>query len=477
MAPVFQNQTCDPFVERSELCSLGNLVGYSIGASSAEDVVAGLKFAEKHNIRLVVRNTGHDFLGKSTGKGALGIWTRDLDSIEIQTNYTSPSYSGPVMKMGAGVVAAAAYAAAHKRGYIVLGGTCSTVGLAGGYTQGGGHSLLSSMYGMAADNVVEWELITANGTHVLASPTKNLDLYWALSGGGPGTFGTVISMTTKVHRDSQIGGASFALSLAGTSADSLWEAVAVWQAGTPAIVDSGSASLYQMTNSTFSIQITSPNRSKEQVKAQLNFLTSHLAKRNITYSLNTTSFSNYYDHFEQYFGPLPYGAFPITQLTGSRLIPRSVVENNNKALVSVMRNVTNNGHFYVACVALNTSHAVAGTTPESNSVLPAWRSSVAQCITPGPWDWTLPWEEMLAREDELTNEIAPAFEALTPGSGTYMNEGNYRQANWQEEFYGINYDRLRSIKKAVDPNDLFYGITNVGSEAWTANADGRLCRT
>jgi hypothetical protein len=79
------------------------------------------------------------YLGKSTGKGALSLWMHKLKETEV-LNHTSDAYTGPALKMGAGVQAFEAYAAAHEAGLSVLGGQCITVGIAGGYTQGGGHS-------------------------------------------------------------------------------------------------------------------------------------------------------------------------------------------------------------------------------------------------------------------------------------------------------------------------------------------------
>lgn len=58
-----------------------------------------------------------------------------------------------------------------------------------------------------------------------------------------------------------------------------------------------------------------------------------------------------------------------------------------------------------------------------------------------------------------------------------MNEANFQQPDWQNVFYGTNYKRLKAVKKHWDPEDLFYGITAVGSEAWNADSDGRLCRS
>ena len=93
----------------------------------------------------------------------------------------------------------------------VITGTCPTVGIAGGYTSGGGHGVFTSRYGMAADNVLEWEVVTAAGQHLVATPTdpSTRDLYWALSGGGAGTFAVVISMTTRVYPDGPMAGAGF----------------------------------------------------------------------------------------------------------------------------------------------------------------------------------------------------------------------------------------------------------------------------
>ena len=68
------------------------------------------------------------------------------------------------------------------------------------------------------------------------------------------------------------------------------------------------------------------------------------------------------------------------------------------------------------------------------------------------------------------------MEEITPAAA-YMNEGNFRQPNWQEVFYGENYDRLLSIKNKYDPEHLFYALTAVGSEYWVPETEfGRLCK-
>jgi hypothetical protein len=76
----------------------------------------------------------------------------------------------------------------------------------------------------------------------------------------------------------------------------------------------------------------------------------------------------------------------------------------------------------------------------------------------------------------MTNVLMPALEAITPGGGSYINEANFRQSDWQDAFYGVNYDSLLAIKDKYDPDQLFYGLTAVGSHRWAVQNDGRLCQ-
>ena len=199
MGYLFTNNSCSPFLAKETACTLGNYVSYSVRATGATDVQKTIDFASKNNICLVIRNTGHDYNGKSTGAKGLAIWMHQLDSLTLNNAYRTATYSGRAVKVGAGVAIYDAYQFADAHGGIIVGGDCPTVALAGGYTQGGGHGPLSSKFGLGADQVLEWEVVTATGQLLTASPTQNAELYWALCGGGGGTYGVVISMTVKLH--------------------------------------------------------------------------------------------------------------------------------------------------------------------------------------------------------------------------------------------------------------------------------------
>lgn len=203
MAQFFANMSCDPFTAPSDQCAIGNYVQNAVNATGYDEFHKTIAFATKKNIRFVIRNTGHDYFGKSTGSGAIALWTHHMKSMDF-VNYRSDDYHGQAMRLGAGVQVEEALAAAHARGLVVAGGQCQSVGIAGGYTQGGGHSLLSSMIGLSADQVLEWEVVTGTGKHLVATPYQNEDLYWALSGGGGGAYAAILSMTVKAYPDVKV---------------------------------------------------------------------------------------------------------------------------------------------------------------------------------------------------------------------------------------------------------------------------------
>ncbi|KAI8632857.1 FAD-binding domain-containing protein [Xylariaceae sp. FL1651] len=481
LAPWFQNQSCTPFEAEDSLCTLGNYASYSINVSGSEDIKAGLAFARESNVRLVVKNTGHDLQGKSTGKGALSLWTHNLKDIELVPEYSSDHYHGPALKVGAGVQIIEAVQFAAQSGFRVVVGSCPTVGVAGGYAQGGGYGLLASLYGLGADNVLEWEVITTDGKLVTASPNENSELYWALSGGGGGTYGIVVSMTARVFEDGPVGSASFFFSAASTgSEDAYWNAVGIFHNHLPALVDQeGIVLSYSVSKDTFILYtITAPNRTADGVTDLLRPLMSGLETVGLSLqstAFNTTESPSYSEYYEGSLEPI-LAVSPISPVAGDRFISRENMASNAAGVLKGFQDVTASGNFTLACVALNvnTSHIVRPVA--DNAVPPAWRSALATCIIGSVWSWGQSWDLVLEQQEELVQSILPAFEAATPGADAYMNEANFAQSDWQSVFYGANYPRLTEVKKTYDPHGVLYGVTAVGSENWTVDGDGRLCR-
>lgn len=468
MAPIFANNSCEPFQPRDTPCTLGNYVSYAVDVASAKHVQATVAFAKKHNIRLVIRNTGHDYNGRSTGAGGLAVWTHHLKATEV-LDWSDDFYRGKALRVGAGVQGFEAIEAASEAGLVVVTGECPSVGLAGGYTQGGGHSALCTEFGLAADNTLSFDVVTASGDLVTASPAENQDLYWALSGGGPGTYGVVVSMTVRAHPDARVGGATFAIP--ETRSDVLYQVIDAWHAALPAIVDSGVMVIYFFGQGFLqSPALTAYGKTKEQVAEILRPFGEAVEALGVSFEPNVTEFASYHDHFDNYWGPLPAGNIQVgTTLFGGRLIPRDVLPDFGPTA----RKLVEMG---VTFIGVGTNVSRFGGR-DVNAVLPQWRDSIIQSSLTLPYSFDVPFKDMLAEQDRITREVQPVIEAATPGAGAYMNEADYQQPNFQDTFYGSNYPALLDIKKSRDPHDLFYVRNGVGSEAWSVADNGRMCRT
>jgi FAD/FMN-containing dehydrogenase len=155
-----------------------------------EDVQAAVGFARSKDLRLSVKGGGHSFAANTVADGGLLIDLSPMKGIEIN----------PVAKTArieAGVKWGEFDPLAQEHGLASPGGTVSTVGVAG-YTLGGGMGYLARNHGLAIDNLLAVDIVTADGTLLLASNEKNPDLFWALRGGG-GNFGVATAFEFRLH--------------------------------------------------------------------------------------------------------------------------------------------------------------------------------------------------------------------------------------------------------------------------------------
>lgn len=114
-----------------------------------------MRFAQTHNLRVAVKSSGHDHLGRSTAKNSLLLWTRYFQDITFHDSFkVGGEDQGSAVTVGSGVALNTLYQATKARGKIFVGGHAATVAVAGGYIQGAGHSALSPKFGLAADNAL-----------------------------------------------------------------------------------------------------------------------------------------------------------------------------------------------------------------------------------------------------------------------------------------------------------------------------------
>ncbi|KAK3313626.1 hypothetical protein B0H66DRAFT_357482 [Apodospora peruviana] len=479
--PYWDNNTCDPFVTLGQSlsdCQIGNLARYAINVSDASTVAAGLKFARNKKIRLVIKNTGHDFLGGSQGLGSLALWTHNLKNISFITKYSSPGYTGPAVKIGAGVQFVELYKAAAARGLRVVGGSCPSVGANGGWRQGGGHGPLVSSYGLGADQTLEQEVVTADGRLLTVSPTKNSDLFWALNGGGAGNWAVVLSSTVKAHADGPVAGS--VLFIDNTHDEKFWAAVTAWTKHLLVLnsLPRFSSEIF-ITKDVFALDMaTWPGATQAELIEALTPFYESLRQLNITPTRNETAVQNsYVEHYNAYVGSDQIFTRNLT--IGGRLIPRSFVQQETLVpnLTATIRNIVeNNPDTTVYYLGYNASYArTGGVTAQTNAIFPAWRESLflINLVT-----WTDPQATWADQASYLAtiNTWQTQLRDLTPGGGAYINEATFNDPTWKEDFFGSNYGRLSTIKKKYDPDYQFYVKPGVRADEWFEAADGRLCR-
>lgn len=489
MSPIYQGETCMPQSGNTSTCEIGGFPSYSVKATTVSQIQLAVNFARNLNLRLVVHNTGHDFLGKSTGAGALSIWTHNLKSISFIKSYSSPSYKGPAFKLGAGIQVLDLYEAAKKYGVTAVGGECKGVGVTGGYIAGGGHSPISSKYGMGADQVLSIDVVTPSGRFITADENNNKDLFWAIRGGGGGTFGVVTSMTVKVHPKMPFSGVTFTiLSGADTNVtdDIFWAAIeAYWRKfpsyaaqgtyGYSTVFPRGPDGGYMWSMLPWLV----PEMNLADFKAMVTPLFDEWTALGLQFEPEFFEHDNFYDTWTSHF-PVETVA-NINMRTASRLFPIKNWEDEatlNKT-ISTIRGVIEDGS---AFIQYNINGAAPAGTPD-NAVNPAWRDATLYGIFGGGWAADASLEDMAFANNRITNDWGARFREITPGSGGYLNEGDVMEPNFGQAFFGSNYDRLVRIKKATDPWNVFWAPTAVGSEDWyiTDQEDwltlqtGRLC--
>ncbi len=158
--------------------------------AAPDDVVAALAYAREHGLEVAVRSGGHSVTGASLCDDGLVIDTRGMTDIEVDPERR-------VARVGGGCTWNELDRATQEHGLATTGGRVSTTGVAG-LTLGGGSGWLERKHGLACDNLVGAELVTASGELVRASADENADLLWALRGGG-GNFGVVTTLEFQLH--------------------------------------------------------------------------------------------------------------------------------------------------------------------------------------------------------------------------------------------------------------------------------------
>lgn len=158
--------------------------------TSAAEVAAAIRHARSHGLEIAVRGGGHSVAGMSTTDGGLVVDLRAMSSVDVDVDARTVRVAG-------GATMSHLDRALEPHGLVAVGGRVSTTGV-GGFTLGGGTGWLDRKFGLACDNLLSVDLVTADGDLLTVSDDENPELFWALHGGG-GNFGVATSLTFRTH--------------------------------------------------------------------------------------------------------------------------------------------------------------------------------------------------------------------------------------------------------------------------------------
>ena len=509
---------------------------YAVAAEGVADVVAAVNFARENNLRLVIKGGGHSYQGTSCAPDSLLIWTRHMDRIVLHDAFVPQGCAGqmapqPAVEIGAGAIWLHVYQeVTGKGGRFVRGGGCTTVGVAG-LVQSGGFGNFPKKFGTAAGSLLEAEIVTADGQVRVVNACRGPDLFWAVKGGGGGTFGVVTKLVMKTYElpealaDAQLTvkaasdeafrrligqfiafyrdrlfnphwDGSFhvrhdntlAVSMLSQGLDSLpagaeshrflewpasgWDKLAAGRVWRP-FLDWIAASPQD-----YHLPVP-PTIDSMAARDWWNadFRRAHAASSFVADDRPGAAPGDFWwvdDGLEN--GAFWYG-YQSTWLTAA-LLEADRAEHLADVLFAASRYWSIN---------LETKKGLAGAPPEvaaaarDTATNPAVRDAFALAVVGGHGppvypeiDGNAPDLAGARRAADATARATAELRKLVPNPGSYVSESDYFEKDWQHAFWGDNYPRLRAVKAKYDPNGLFFVHHGVGSEEWSADGFTKL---
>ncbi|HUZ14036.1 MAG TPA: FAD-binding protein [Caulobacteraceae bacterium] len=482
---------------------------YVVAAQSAADVAAAVSFARAHALRLVVKGPGHSYVGASDAPDSLLVWTRPMRAVTVHDAFTPQGSSAaavPAVSVGGGASWLDAYQAVTVgAGRYVQGGGCTTVGVAG-LVQGGGFGSFSKAYGTAAASLLEAEVVTADGEIRIVNQVQAPDLFWALKGGGGGTFGVVTRLTLATHDLPQTFGAmSLAVRARSDAAfrrllarfvdlyasglfnphwgeqvraepDNRLVVSMVFQGLTPQAARAAFAPL---------IEFAEADKADYQVEEALTALAlpardfwnaeflRRYAPSAVSFDTQPGAAANHYwwagdggqvGAFWHAYASAWLPAALLAPASQPRLVDAWFAASRHWSVAFHL----NKGLAGAPAAAIEAARDTA-TNPD---VLGAFALAIIADSGPSLFAGAAPNLDAARARAARVHAAMGALRAAAPHTGAYVNECDFFQADWQTAFWGANYPRLARIKRRYDPTGLFFVHHGVGSEAWSPDGFG-----
>jgi len=487
---------------------------YAVAASNADDIAAAVKFARENLLRLAVKGGGHSYQGTSNAPDSLLIWTRHMNDITMRPAFVPQGCSTPpqpAVTVGAGTIWLHAYdAVTTKAGQYVQGGGCTTVGVAG-LVQSGGFGSFSKHYGTAAAGLLEAEVVTADGKIRIANACTNSDLFWALKGGGGGSFGVMSKLTLRVRELPEFfGGAFFTVKAASDDAYRRLVRQFVGFYRDALFNDHWGEQAHINPDNSLEISMVSHGLGEEESRKLWKPFLDWVAASPGAYTLKeppivvSVPARGWWD--PKAWDKLGAHVFDadsrpdarpgdvwwtgdgdqvaqVLYAYDSQWLPASLLESDSQerlanALFAASRHRGVGLHFNKGLAgAPAEAIAAARDTATNPAVLDAFALAIIAAGTQHTYPGVRGHEPDVARARSRADAVAKSMAELrkvAPTPGAYVSESNFFDPVWQQSYWGSNYPKLKATKAKYDPEGLFFVHNGVGSEDWSADGFTRL---
>ncbi|KDR84449.1 hypothetical protein GALMADRAFT_133744 [Galerina marginata CBS 339.88] len=426
-------------------CLQGSVPSYYIDVTCAADVTAAYAFSKKSGVPLVVKNSGHDYIGRSAGPGTLALWTHNLDKLVLDKSFVPSGCKvkpTTALTIGAGQQFRAIFDFAKANNVTFVAGADPGVGASGGWVMGGGHSAMSPVLGLGVDRVLEFKIVTPDGILRTVNQCQNQDLFFALRGGGGGTFGVVLE-------------SSFIASPRVTIQALLGQYNAT-KANSVKLLKALAGSAVQFATDGWGGYITPAGSSAVWANPVLDTDGAKKSAASVIEAFEsvggTTIFfvmDSFTDFFDTFIAPNT-DQVGRPQVLATRLIPDN--KFTDEVLVDSMIEAMLESDF--GQILAVTPYAFKNFDKTGTSINPAWRTAVWHTLMSYNWNFDSTLATRLGQYQKLTTQWA-TVRARTPGAGVYFNEADVFEPDYINAFWGAaNYAKLLAIKKKYDPDHI-----------------------
>jgi FAD/FMN-containing dehydrogenase len=451
----------DPVAFVNKSCNQGSVSKYYVNVRSEKDVISTFKFAKQHKIKLSIKNSGHDYLGRSSLKGSLALWIRNLGTLTRNRSFIPEGCSShdissiDAITTGAGVNTEEVYFFADVQNVTFIGPYGTSIGVSGGWVQAGGHTVLSPVYGLGIDRVVQYKVVTPDGLLRTANACQNSDLFWALRGGGGGTFGVVMESTHRVAPATTLAVASITYKQTATNVNE-WFSILINNSVPWAKEGWGG---HIRPNSLISV---TPLLSLDEAKTSMESASSFAIANNGSVVIEIVP--NWLAFYTKYLIP---NEAPVAtpRFLASRLVPSSIFSSSagRSDLLNFLQDSLAQG---LAPYIPTDVPFLYPYVPGSTSATSAWRGAVWSLsfgLDIG-WNTTLAQRaSILTKQQDVIKNLETLIVKYGGELGSYFNEDSPWTEHWAQKWWGLeNYAKLLQIKNKYDPQGLLECFKCVG---------------